>query len=330
MVRRAGISIIINCPGRLRFGFMCRQARLFSTIRNVGFIGLGQMGRRMVKNILKSRKLEKLTVFDSHKAAVEVFQHEAVSASGLKDFTDSDAVFLMLPTGESVSDVLFARDGLINFLRKGAVVVNSGTIGVNCSKEIEKELGNLNIKFVDAPVSGGTIGAENATLTFMVGGCNKTIQSLETIFLTMGKRVVQCGDVGKGQAAKICNNMLLAITMLGAAETFALARKMGLDPKLLTDIINTSSGRCWVTEVNNPVPGIVESSPASQDYQVGFSSQLILKDIRLAIEEAALSHLDLTELKSCEHQFSNMIANENVFASKDMSVVYQYLIKSSK
>ncbi len=307
-----------------------QKLRRYSTIENVGFIGLGQMGNRMVKSLIKSNLVNRLTVFDSIKSATEQIQGNVKIASGWKCFEKSEAVVLMLPTSDSVNDVLFKGDCLVKRLKKDSIVINSGTIGVQISKEIEKELGTSGIKFVDAPVSGGTMGAEKATLTFMVGGQADIIERIKPILLTMGSRVVNCGEVGKGQAAKICNNMLLAIAMLGASETFALAEQMKLDLKVLSNIINTSSGRCWVTEVNNPVPGIVDSSPASNQYNNGFSSQLLLKDIRLAIQESSSSSLDVSLLKSCENQYSGMLKHNQKYSGKDMSIIYQYLTENKK
>lgn len=285
----------------------------------------------MADNIIKKgeNRIE-LTVYDTLAEANTYFKDKAKVASKWSDFSSSQAIFMMLTTANSVAQVLFHKYNLVDLLKKDTIIVNSGTIGVDASKQIDSLLKEKGMRFVDAPVSGGVMGAENASLTFMAGGCSETIKSIEPILQMMSKKIVYCGDVGKGQAAKICNNMLLAITMQGVCETFSLAQKMNLDLQLLSDIVNTSSGRCWVTEVNNPVPGIVPTSPASRDYNNGFSAQLLLKDIRLAQKEAELSNLHLDGIESAEKSYSEMIAKFPESAIKDMSILFQHILQSVK
>lgn len=285
----------------------------------------------MADNIIKKgeNRIE-LTVYDTLAEANTYFKDKAKVASKWSDFSSSQAIFMMLTTANSVAQVLFHKYNLVDLLKKDTIIVNSGTIGVDASKQIDSLLKEKGMRFVDAPVSGGVMGAENSSLTFMAGGCSETIKSIEPILQMMSKKIVYCGDVGKGQAAKICNNMLLAITMQGVCETFSLAQKMNLDLRLLSDIVNTSSGRCWVTEVNNPVPGIVPTSPASRDYNNGFSAQLLLKDIRLAQKEAELSNLHLDGIESAEKSYSEMIAKFPESAIKDMSILFQHILQSVK
>lgn len=289
------------------------------------------MGRRMADNIIKAGANRfDLTVYDTVPEANAYFKDKAKVAAKWSDFSSAQAIFMMLPNADSVAQVLFHKYNLVDLLKKDCIIVNSGTIGVDASKQIDSLLKEKGLRFVDAPVSGGVMGAENASLTFMTGGCSNTIKSIEPVLQCMSKKIVYCGEVGKGQAAKICNNMLLAITMQGVCETFSLAKKMNLDLRLLSDIVNTSSGRCWVTEVNNPVPEIVPSSPASRDYKNGFSAQLLLKDIRLAQKEAELSNLNLDGLASVEKSYAEMIGKVPESAIKDMSVLFQHILQSVK
>lgn len=242
---------------------------------------------------------------------------------------DREVVFMMLPNAEAVRNTLFSKNGLAPSLPKGAIIVNTGTIGIGATKEIVRELGR-DLDYIDTPVSGGIMGASNASLTFMASGRPESIAQITPILMAMGKKIVHCGDAGKGQAAKICNNMLLAITMLGASETYALAERLGLDAHTLTDIINSSSGRSWTTEINNPVPGVVPSSPASHAYKNGFSSQLLLKDIRLALDECRSTGLQLASLATTERAYEEMLKERPDLSTSDMSCMYPFILTQPK
>lgn len=289
----------------------------------IGFIGLGKMGNPMSRKLLKS--FNDLTVYDKDSIARANYKGAKVVES-LLSFKNCDVVFTMLPDAKSTEDVLLSKNGLLNNIKKGATIINSGTIGVSESIEIMKKIGS-DFEFVDAPVSGGTIGAERGTLTFMVGGNENTFKKIESILATMGKNIYYVGEVSKGQAVKICNNMLLAINMIGTCEAFALAKKLDLDIKLFNDILSVSSGRSWVTEYNNPVPSLDESSPSSKNYDGGFSSQLLLKDIRLALGASKEKNLDLAALNTSEKVYSKMVCADNEAKFKDMSYVFQHILK---
>lgn len=296
----------------------------YSTSIKIGFIGLGKMGGPMSNRLIANNY--DVTVFDLNPSAVDAFKNKAKIATDFIAFTNCDVVFTMLPDAKSTKKVLFSNSGLINYLKKGSIIVNSGTIGILECQNIHATLKG-DYEFIDAPVSGGTIGACEGSLTFMVGASLESGQKISKILMTMGKNVFSVGEVGSGQATKLCNNMLLAINMMGTSEAFALARKLNLDLNTFSKVINMSSGRSWVTEKNNPVPGISESSPASKNYKDGFSTQLLLKDIHLALLESELKKMNLRALKASEKSYSLMVKQEKDSEQKDMSYLFQYLIK---
>ena len=244
--------------------------------------------------------------------------------SRVAELKNCDIVFTMLPDAKSTFDVIFSEKGLLKYLSKGSLIVNSGTIGISESINIMNKLDGY-CDFVDAPVSGGTLGAEKGNLTFMIGGKYSSLERIKDLLNAMGKHIFFLGDVGKGQAAKICNNMLLAINMCGASEAFALAKRLDLDINKFNKLINQSSGRSWVTECNNTVPGIDSESPSSKNYCGGFSSRLLLKDIRLALDASEEQNLTLNSLKTAESEYSQMIDKFKESEIKDMGFIFQHI-----
>jgi 3-hydroxyisobutyrate dehydrogenase len=213
-----------------------------------------------------------------------------------------------------------------NFLRgakPGTLLLDSSTIDPDTSKDMAALAKAKGVTYLDCPVSGGVVAAKAGTLTFMVGGPSKEYSEIEMLLLGMGAKVVHCGQVGSGQAAKICNNMLLGITMIGTAETMNLGMRMGLDPKLLAGIINSSSGRCWSSEIYNPVPGVIETVPASNGYQGGFGTALMTKDLGLA-QNAAGGSASPTPLGALSYQIYQMMCAQG-YKSKDFSAVFKFL-----
>ena len=294
---------------------------------NLGFVGLGKMGVPMSLRLLK--KYENVMVYDKNPETRKIHEFKSQFALRLTDFGNCDYIFTMLPDAKSTEDVLFSSNGILNSLKIGATIINSGTIGISASCKILDRIGK-NFEFIDAPVSGGTIGAEKGTLTFMVGGNRNTYDNIKPLLETMGKNIIFLGEVGQGQAAKICNNMLLAINMVGASEAYALAKNLGLDLKTFNDLINVSSGRSWVTEINNPVPDLNESSPSSKNYSGGFSSRLLLKDIGLALDASRENSMNLMGLETSNHYFSQMIGKDKESGSKDMGYLFQYILGKNK
>ena len=249
----------------------------------IGFIGLGNMGLPMVKNLANAG--HDLQVFDTVPA-----QLDKASDAGMKTCLfaaqtthGADFIITMLPDGPIMLSV-FAQ--IIPDTPKGAIVIDCSTVDVSSSKKAHKIATAAGLGCLDAPVSGGTAGAQAGSLTFMVGGQKQDFEKALPILDIMGGKIVHCGDGGAGQSAKICNNMLLGISMIGAGEAFALAEKLGLDAQALFDVISTSSGFCW--SVNNycPVPGIGPKSPADNDYKPGFAGNLMLKDLKLSQQAA--------------------------------------------
>ncbi|TKC92670.1 3-hydroxyisobutyrate dehydrogenase [Trinickia terrae] len=252
----------------------------------IAFIGLGNMGAPMALNLLKNGHT--LNVFDLNQAAVQTLVDAGASASASPKAaaTGVECVVTMLPAAAHVKRVLTADDGVLAGIARGATIVDSSTIDPASAQAFAKLAAERGNPFVDAPVSGGTGGAAAGTLTFMVGANAGVYEQVKPMLAAMGKNIVHCGDTGMGQVAKICNNLLLGITMAGVAEAMSLGVALGIDPKVLAGIVNTSTGRCWSSDTYNPYPGIVETAPASRGYTGGFGTDLMLKDLGLAADAA--------------------------------------------
>ena len=260
----------------------------------IGFIGLGNMGGPMALNLAKAG--HELTVFDLSAEAIAALQEQAqinVATTPVEVAeAGQDVIVTMLPAAAHVKSVYLGEDGksgIIAAAAAGTIMIDSSTIDPASAREVAEVAEAKGIVILDAPVSGGTVGAQNATLTFMVGGTQEAFDQAKPVFEAMGKNIVYCGGHGNGQVAKVANNMLLGISMVGVAEAMNLGVKLGMDPKVLAGIINTSSGRCWSSEINNPWPGVVETAPAGRDYKGGFFTDLMLKDMGLALEAASQS-----------------------------------------
>lgn len=254
---------------------------------HIGFLGLGNMGGPMARNLLKAG--HQVTAFDLSQQAlaglVEAGAREAASVAAVAG-AGVDVVITMLPAAAHVKQVYLGEDGLLAGLPAGVLLIDSSTIDPLSAREVAKAAAEHGNPMLDAPVSGGTVGAAAGTLTFMVGGEPDAFQRAQPILAAMGKNIVHCGAAGNGQVAKVANNMLLGISMIGVAEAMSLGVALGMDAKVLAGIINTSSGRCWASEVNNPFPGVLENAPASRGYSGGFGTDLMLKDLGLASEAA--------------------------------------------
>ncbi len=250
----------------------------------IAFIGLGNMGGGMAANLVKAG--HDVRAFDLSKEALE-----AATKAGCKTFESVreavagvEAVVSMLPNGAIVKDV-YTND-VIGHAPEGAVFLDCSTIDVATAKDVIATAQAKGCAMVDAPVSGGIAAANSGTLTFMVGGTEAAFKRAEPILQAMGKAVIHAGDAGAGQTAKICNNMLLAITMIGTAEAMKMAEKLGLDPQKFYEISSQSSGYNWSLNAYTPLPGVGVESPADKDYQGGFATALMMKDLRLAMEAA--------------------------------------------
>jgi 3-hydroxyisobutyrate dehydrogenase len=248
---------------------------------NISFVGLGHMGNPMVRNLLKSGF--KIKVYDVVPAAVEsVVAHGAIAATTLAEAAaQSDIIITMLQTGQQVSQVCLGEQGLFANAKTDALYIDSSSIDIVTTRQLHQEAIARHIAMIDAPVSGGVAGAEAAALTFMVGGTDNNYQRALPILEKMGKKIVHAGEAGHGQAAKICNNLILAISMIAVCEGFNLGEKLGLDPKKFFEISSNASGQCWSMTSYCPVPGIVEKAPSNNQYLPGFMAKMMLKDLRL-------------------------------------------------
>ncbi|KAB0551123.1 3-hydroxyisobutyrate dehydrogenase [Pseudomonas argentinensis] len=253
---------------------------------NIGFIGLGNMGAPMAHNLLKAGHA--LRVFDLSTGAVAALVDAgakgADSACGV--LQDAEIVITMLPASAHVKAVYLGDDGLLAKVKPGVLLIDSSTIDPLAAREVAKSAAAHGNPMLDAPVSGGTGGAAAGTLTFMVGGAEADFAKAQPVLAAMGRNIVHCGGSGNGQVAKVANNMLLGISMIGVAEAMALGVSLGIDAKVLANIINTSSGRCWSSDTNNPYPGVLDNAPASRGYSGGFGTDLMLKDLGLATDAA--------------------------------------------
>lgn len=247
----------------------------------IAFIGLGHMGGPMAANLVKAG--HEVRGFDLAPAALEAASAHGVTiaSSGQEAAAEADVVITMLLHGKQVVDVY--RGGLLAAAKPGTLFIDSSTIDVESARAARKLALAAGHRGMDAPVSGGVVGAEAGTLTFMVGGDDADFAEAEPLLKIMGGRVVHCGGSGAGQAAKICNNMILGVSMIAVSEAFVLGEKLGLSNQALFDVSSTASGQCWALTTNCPVPGPVPGSPANRDYQPGFAGQLMAKDLDLAL-----------------------------------------------
>jgi 3-hydroxyisobutyrate dehydrogenase len=253
---------------------------------DIGFIGLGHMGSPMARNLLKAG--HRLRVFDlSPSAMTGLAEAGAKPATGVADAARGNPIVItMLPSGRESRDVYMGAGGLIAMATKGILLIDCSTIDVATARDIHGAAAQAGIDSLDAPVSGGVAGAAAAALTFMVGGSESAFARAEPIFKAMGKAAIHTGGPGNGQAAKICNNLILGISMIGVSEAFVLAEKLGLPAATLFEVASRASGQCWSLTSYCPVPGPVPSSPANNGYRPGFSAAMMLKDLKLAGEAA--------------------------------------------
>ncbi len=247
----------------------------------IGMVGLGAMGAPMARNLLMAGHTVK--VYDKSEAAVDALVASGAQPAAADSLArEVDAVVTMLRTGDVVTEVLTGDAGLFAQAAPDTLFIDSSTIDVNTARTLSAQAVAAGMTMVDAPVSGGVPGAEAATLTFMVGGQDADVARARPILESMGRSIVHVGPAGSGQAAKICNNMILGISMIAVAEAFTLADKLGVKAETLHEIVSRSSGDCWVVNNNHPVPGLAPTSASNQDYRPGFSSGLMLKDLHLS------------------------------------------------
>ncbi|MDE2305580.1 MAG: 3-hydroxyisobutyrate dehydrogenase [Gammaproteobacteria bacterium] len=252
----------------------------------IAFIGLGNMGAPMARNLLKAG--HELAAYDVLPRNVEALAKAGARPAGSigEAVAGVDLVITMLPSSPHVRSVYDGEGGVFASAPRGVTLIDCSTIDPHTAREVGARAAERGHPMADAPVSGGTNGAEAGTLTFMVGADEALFARIEPVLAQMGRKIVRCGESGTGQVAKICNNMLLAISMIGVAEAMSLGASLGIDPKVLAGIINSSSGRCWSSDTYNPFPGVMDNVPAARGYTGGFGSDLMLKDLGLATDAA--------------------------------------------
>jgi 3-hydroxyisobutyrate dehydrogenase len=251
----------------------------------IAFIGVGNMGLPMAENLMKSGK--KIKVFDVSKRTLDIARKKKLDV--VDDFNELitkevSTVITMLPEGKHSKEVFLGDNGIINKVSKNCLLIDCSTIDIQTSKEIGKKATDSGIKMIDAPVSGGVMGAQKATLNIMVGGTKEAFELALPLLKIMGKNIFHAGELGSGNGAKICNNMSLGITMIAASESLMLAKRLNIDIKKVHEIMKNASGNSWPISVYPPLPGLIEGTPSSNRYRPGFSAGMMNKDLKLANE----------------------------------------------
>lgn len=285
---------------------------------NIGFIGLGNMGAPMAANLAKAGH----HVFGYDTADISVEGVNSVSAVS-EAASDMDAVVTMLPNG-SILESVYAE--IVSLGKPGALYLDCSTVDMTSATAAHKKATDAKLLSIDAPVSGGIGGATAGTLTFMVGGSTEAFKQVTPLLDVMGKRIVHCGDGGAGQAAKICNNMLLGISMIGTCEAFALGEKLGLDKERLFEVMSTSSGSCWSVNTYCPVPGVGPESPADNNYTPGFAAELMLKDLLLSQSAAEQVNASTPMGRKASDLYEQFIETEGL--GKDFSAMLPKILAS--
>ncbi|GAA6009447.1 hypothetical protein JCM10207_003783 [Rhodosporidiobolus poonsookiae] len=347
-----------------------RLARMVDRRSTLAFLGLGAMGKGMASNLLSktfagqpgtfttpvdrnSAALSKpaFVVFDAFPPALNDFLTAHARPEAGRDVLPASSpagaarlagtVVTMLPSSKEVEEVYLGEGGIVDALeglsdaqRKETLLIDASTGALESTRRVAKELEErFGVAMLDAPVSGGTVGAEKGTLSFMVGGREEAFARAQPILARMGARYIYCGESGNGLAAKICNNLLLGISMVGTAEAMLLGKSLGLSPELLASIINTSTGRCWSSEINNPAPKATPTvpTPADRGYTGGFLSKLMAKDLNLALAASSVPTpavpIPLGQLTTTLY---NKLAAHDEFGKRDFSVVYEYLERAKE
>ncbi|MDC0336676.1 3-hydroxyisobutyrate dehydrogenase [Alphaproteobacteria bacterium] len=292
----------------------------------IGFIGLGNMGAPMVKRLVASG--HDITGYDVMESAMATLSEVKMSFSKdiLTAAREQEVVITMLPNGEALIKVV---EAIIPVMSKGSCFIDCSTVDINTTRQVATLLKNAAIHVLDAPVSGGVGGAVAGTLTFMVGGSEDSFAIGNPLFKIMGQRVIHCGADGAGQAAKICNNMILGVTMIATCEAFALADDLALDRQKLFDVVSTSSGNSWSMSTYCPAPGVGPESPSDNDYLPGFSASLMLKDLKLS-QEATTIHGTSTRAGQLALEIYQDFVESSKSGALDFSAILQSLTSRSK
>lgn len=290
----------------------------------IGFIGLGHMGNPMVRNLLKAGY--SVNVYDVLPDAMMALKpHGAVPFKTITELAKKSKIIItMLQTGDQVKQVLLGDDGLFAHAPLNTLFIDCSSIDVTTSRELHRIAEEKNFAMLDAPVSGGVAGAEAATLTIMVGGDEKIFDRAKPLLSLLGKNIIHTGAAGNGQVAKICNNMILGISMIAVSEAFTLGEKLGLDAKKLFEVCSHSSGECWSMTHYSPVPNLVENVPSNREYQPGFTAKMMLKDLLLS-QQAASSAKANTPLGSAATNLYEEFVEQQGNAEIDFSAIIKMI-----
>ena len=289
----------------------------------IGFIGLGNMGLPMAQNLIKAgHQVEGVDVSSAATAKLKAAGGSVAETAKIAA-SRADVVITMLPSGKEAREVYLSPGGVVESANAGTLLIDSSTIDVDSARAVAKAAEQRGLLMIDAPVSGGVGGAQGGTLTFMVGGPEPAFARAKSILEVMGKTIVHAGGAGNGQAAKICNNMVLGISMIAVSEAFALADKLGLERQKLFDVSSKSSGQCWSLTTYCPVPGPVPTSPANRDYKPGFTAAMMLKDLRLS-QAAAQAAGAATPLGAAAASLYTLFVNEGA-AETDFSGIFKLI-----
>ena len=286
----------------------------------IAFIGVGNMGNPMAENLLKAGK--KIKVFDVSKEMLAKAKEKNLETSdNLENLITKEVttIITMLPEGKHSKELYLGEDGIINKVSKDCLLIDCSTIDINTSKEIGKNAEEKGIMMIDAPVSGGVMGAQKATLNIMVGGSKQAFDKALPILKIMGKNIYHAGEIGSGNGAKICNNMSLGITMIAASESLMLAKRLNIDIKKVHEIMKNASGNSWPISVYPPLPGLIEGTPSNNNYKPGFSAGMMNKDLKLANDCAKNVNASTPLAQMALEIYSKFCEDGN--ASKDFSAI---------
>ena len=277
---------------------------------NIAFLGLGHMGLPMAINLHKAGHT--ISAFDLVPAAIDAARAAGltVAESGVAALPGAEVVITMLPSGKHVIDAYSGPDGLLANAAPNTLFIDCSTISVAEAQEAHNLAATAGHRSLDAPVSGGVVGAEHGTLAFMIGGADEVVAAARELFEIMGARVVHCGGDGLGQAAKVCNNMILAISQIAVSEAFVLGERLGLTHNALFDVAAHASGQCWALTTNCPVPGPVPTSPANREYQPGFAGSLMAKDLGLALAAIEATGVDAQLGRHAQQMYAEFAAGD--------------------
>ena len=285
----------------------------------VGFVGVGTMGKLMAINLLKRHY--PVTAYDLNPAPVEELLEFGAERAGssAEAAAAGDVVITMLPSSPHVEEAVLGTGGILEGMRPGTVLIDMSTIDPLVSKRVAEQVGTRGFRMLDAPVSGGSVGARDATLTIMVGGPKDLFDQCKPILEAMGRNVIHCGENGMGEVVKVVNNLIAGVSMAVTAEAYNIGMRAGADPKVLYDVISKSSGRCWSHDANHPIPGVIPASPANDEYAPGFMVDLMRKDLGLAISAAQGVQAPAILAAAAEQLFG--VASNMGFGRRDMSAV---------